>query len=218
MGLFDWLFRQRAATVQEVAPAATVEPIYRIPTVKFDPKRVTEKIKADLAKNIIGTREFDESHFDEIYDAALRAISRGGDLATLFSAIMRLNLPSMTKQRASEISCSLANKATARMNRDRQVSSGIKYAIWVYSGAPCHVNPKKPSAKDTRRDAAHRAADGRRYEVAKGMLLNGRLTMPGREDGCKCVSRSIIPGLDLQQDRWLRGRGMLRDENGDTMP
>ena len=76
MGLFDWLFRQRAATVQEVAPAATVEPIYRIPTVKFDPKRVTEQVKADLAKKLRRTTEFDKSHFDEIYDAALRAISR----------------------------------------------------------------------------------------------------------------------------------------------
>jgi uncharacterized protein with gpF-like domain len=196
VGLFDWLFRQRAATVQEVAPAATVEPIYSIPTVKFDPKRVTEQIKADLTKNIRGTKEFDESHFDEIYDAALRAISRGGDLATLFNAIMELKLPNMTKQRASEMSRSLSFKATAVMDRNRQESLGIKWAIWVYSGAPCQVNPRKPSAKDIRQDAAHRAADGKRYEVAKGMLLNGRLTVPGREDGCKCASRSIIPGLD----------------------
>jgi hypothetical protein len=82
------------------------------------------------------------------------------------------------------------------MDRDRQKSLGIKYAIWMYSGAPCQVNPKKPSAKDIRQDAAHRAADGKPFEVAKGMLLNGRLTMPGREEGCKCSSRPIIPGLD----------------------
>ena len=45
---------------------------------------------------------------------------------------MGLNLPNMTKQRASEISRNLASKTTAQMNRDRQVSMGIKYAIWVY--------------------------------------------------------------------------------------
>ena len=102
----------------------------------------------------------------------------------------------MTKQRASEISIRLNNKATALINRNQQVSIGIKYAIWVYSGAPCQVNPKKPSAKDIRQDAAHKAADGKRYEVAKGMLLNGELTMPGQEEGCKCISRPIIPGFD----------------------
>ena len=58
------------------------------------------------------------------------------------------------------------------------------------------MNPKKPSAKDIRQDAAHRAVNGKRYEVIKGMLLNGRLTMPGWEERCKCVSRPIIPGLD----------------------
>lgn len=73
---------------------------------------------------------------------------------------------------------------------------GIKYAIWMYSGAPCHTNRKNSSAKDIRQDTAHRAANGKRYEVAEGMLLNGRLTLPGREEGRKCASRSIIPGLD----------------------
>jgi hypothetical protein len=178
-----------------VATARVVEPAYAIPTVKFDPKRVTEAVKTDLKKNIKKIKELDESHFDQIYEAALRSISRGRDLATLFNAIMSLNLPSMTKQRAGEISLSLNNKATALMSRNRQKSLGIEYAIWMYSGAPCQVNPKKPSAKDIRQDAAHRAADGKRYAVAKGMLLNGRLTMPGREEGCKCSSRPIIEGF-----------------------
>lgn len=58
------------------------------------------------------------------------------------------------------------------------------------------MNPKKPSAEDIRQDAAHKAADGKRYEVVKGMLMDGRLTMPGRDEGCKCISRSVIPGFD----------------------
>ncbi|MGB8366202.1 MAG: hypothetical protein WCE20_17025, partial [Rhizomicrobium sp.] len=175
------------------APARAEEPVYAIPTVKFDPKLVTEVVKADLKSDIKKIKEFDESHSEQIYDAALRSVSRGRDLATLFNAIMELNLPDMTKQRASDISRSLNNKATALMNRDRQVSIGVKYAIWVYSGAPCQMNPEKPSAKDVHQDAAHKAADGKRYEVAKGMLLNGRLTMPG----CKVdpVGRTTIAGL-----------------------
>jgi hypothetical protein len=109
---------------------------------------------------------------------------------------MQMNINGMTKQRAGAISLSLNNKATALMNRDQQVSLGVKYAIWVYSGAPCQTNPKKPSAKDIHLDATHKAADGKRYEVAKGMFLNGRWTLPGRDEGCKCASRSIIPGFD----------------------
>jgi uncharacterized protein with gpF-like domain len=173
-----------------VAPARTVGPAYTIPTVEFDPKRVTETVKADLKNNIKKTKDFDESHLDQIYDAALRSIFRGRDLATLFNAIVKLNLPDMTNQRASEISRSLNNKATALMQRNQQVSAGITHAIWVYSGAPCD------SASDIRQDASHKAADGKRYKTSKGMLLNGRLTMPGWDEGCKCFSRSVIPGLD----------------------
>ena len=112
-----------------VAAVTAVKPRYAIPTVKFDPKRVTEAVKADLKINIKALKEFDECHFDRVYDAALRSISRGRDMATLVNAIMELNLPDMTKQRAGEISGILNNKATALMNRDRQVSTGIKYAI-----------------------------------------------------------------------------------------
>jgi uncharacterized protein with gpF-like domain len=167
-----------------------------LPTVKFDPKRVDDEVKADLSTNIRKMREFDESNFDQIYDAAVQSISRGGDLAVLYNAIMGLNLSDMTKERAGQIALTLNNKATAIMNQKQQVSLGIKYAISMYSGAPCHSNPRNPSARDVRQDTAHRGANGKRYEVAKGMLLNGRLTIPGREAGCKCASRSIIPGLD----------------------
>ena len=199
MSIFSKLIsavRGRDKASLAITPDEAVKPAYAIPTVRFDPERVTEAIKDDLKKNIRNTKEFDDAHFDRIYDAALRAISRGGDLATLFNAITELDLPNVTKRRASEISRSLNSKAAALMNRDRQLSVGIKYAIWMYSGAPCQANPKNPSAKDIRQDAAHRAADGKKYGVGKGMLLNGKWTLPGREIGCKCASGSIIPGLD----------------------
>jgi hypothetical protein len=60
-----------------VAPAGAVEQAYAVPTVKFDPARVTEAVKVDLKKNIRKIKEFDESNFDKIYEAALRSISRG---------------------------------------------------------------------------------------------------------------------------------------------
>ena len=61
------------------------------------------------------------------------------------------------------------------------------FAIWLYSGAPCG---------DAEQDEAHRAANGKPYSANNGMLLNGKWTRPGREEGCKCVSKSLIEGLD----------------------
>jgi len=176
--------------------ASTVTGKPSMPTVKFDPSRVTAPIKADLKENIRKIAEFDDTHCDRIYAAALRSITEGGNQAVLFNAIISLDLREMSKRRAGEISRGLSFKAKALMNRDQQLSFGIREAIWVYSGAPCQLDPRKPSAKEIRQNKAHKEADGKRYEVNKGMLLNGCLTLPGREDGCKCISRPIIPGMN----------------------
>ena len=88
MSIFSKLIsavRGRDEARPAVAPAKAVEPAYAMPTVKFDPERVTEAVKDDLKKNIKKIREFDQTHFDRIYDASLRSISRGRDLATLFN-------------------------------------------------------------------------------------------------------------------------------------
>jgi hypothetical protein len=57
-------------------------------------------------------------------------------------------------------------------------------------------DPNHPSAAEVQRDAAHCAANGKRYEISKGLFVDGKWTWPGVDEGCKCVSRSIIPGLE----------------------
>lgn len=158
---------------------------YRIPTVKFDAAKVTEGVKADLRKNIKSLKEIGAGDFDKIYEAALRSISTGRALHIVYQALMTID--GMHKRRAEDISRSLNNKATALMQAEEQERLGIKYAIWLYSGAPCG---------SAEQDAAHKAANGKSYMVSEGMLLSGRWTRPGRDDGCKCVSKSVIAGLD----------------------
>lgn len=166
-------------------------PSHGIPTVEFDASRLIEPVKADIRKNIMLLEEVDESHFDQLYDAALRSISAGRDLSLIYNALVQMKIKGMTKRRAEEIARLLNNKATALMDRERQQSLGIKSALWLYSGAPCEINPKKPTGQD----AAHRAANGKPFDVGKGMFLNGKWTWPGVEPGCRCVSKSVVPGF-----------------------
>jgi hypothetical protein len=166
-------------------------PSHGIPTVGFDASRITEPVKADIRRNIMLLEEVDESHFDQLYDAALRSISAGRDLSLLYNALVQMNIQGMTKRRAEEIARLLNNKATALMDRERQQSLGVKSALWLYSGALCEINPKKPTGQD----AAHRAANGKPFDVSKGMFLNGKWTWPGVEPGCRCVSKSVVPGF-----------------------
>jgi hypothetical protein len=168
----------------------TVEPPSRIPTVGFDASRVTNAVKADIRNNIL-LLEIDSQYVDRLYDAAVRSISAGRDLSVLHDALVRLNISGMTTRRAGDIALRLNNRATALMNREHQEALGIKQAVWLYSGAPCEINPKK----STGQDAAHRAANGKSFDVSQGMHLSGKRTWPGVEPGCRCVSKSIIPGF-----------------------
>ncbi len=196
MGIFSWIFG-RKTNINTTKIISNVEDVVtKIPFIVFEPSRVTEDIKISLSKNIRSIKEIDDVYFNVIYEAALLSISKGRDLSVIFNAIIGLNLPAMTKQRASEIARNLNNRATILMDRNRQESIGITHAAWVYSGAPCHKNPRKPSPGDRKRDTAHRAADGKRYEIKKGLLLNGRFTTPGWEEGCRCAARVIVPGIE----------------------
>jgi hypothetical protein len=165
-----------------------------MPTVKFDPSTVTKSVKADLRRNIELLDDLGKEHVPQIYEAAVRSVSAGRDLNVLFLALMKIE--GMSKGRAAEIARSLNNKATAIINRERQASLGITHAKWMYANAPCMKDPKRPSAADVKQDSAHRLANGSRYETRKGLFVDGKWTWPGVEEGCKCTSRSIVPGLE----------------------
>jgi hypothetical protein len=196
VGLFDFLGRKTSTKSRDESRRTAADSAQSIPKVRFDALRHTDAVIPEIVYKIRNIPEFDDSHFDRIYNTTLNSITRGRNLALLYNAIMELNLPVMTKQRASEISCHLNDIATTMLNRDRENSLGITMAKWVYSGAPCHINPKNPSSEDIRRDNFHKAENGRKYDICEGLLIDGRLTMPGRDSGCKCFSRPIIPGLD----------------------
>jgi len=181
--MFGWGKKEREKKSQMRSEHA--KQIYRIRAVMFDPAKVTETVKADLRRDIKSLKEVGVGDFDMVYDAALRSISAGRALHILYQALVIID--GMGEHRAKDISRSLNNKATALIEAEEQQRLGIKYATWLYSGAPCG---------GTEQDAAHKAANGKPYPVNKGMLLNGRWTRPGYEENCNCVSKSIIVGFD----------------------
>jgi len=170
--------------------AEAIQPTRTIPTVSFNASHVTNAVKADIRRNIL-LLEIHSEYADRVYDAAVRSVSAGRDLSLLYNTLIRLNISGMTKRRAEEIARLLNNRATALMDRQRQESLGITQAVWLYSGAPCEIDPKKATGQD----AAHRAANGQSFDVRKGLLLNGKRTWPGVDPGCRCASKSIIHGF-----------------------
>lgn len=189
MGLLGKLFgkRDKAAAL----PATeTVRP--RVSTVKFDQSRVTDAIEAEVRSTLQGVSEMGASKLAPAYNAALQSVRAGRDLKVLCDVLVNLGL---TRQRASEVAMLVNNQATSLMDRERQGSLGITEAVWLHSGAPCMTNRKTPSPEDRKRSADHLTANGKRYAVAEGMLMNGRRVWPGQEPGCKCISKPVISGF-----------------------
>ena len=167
--------------------------VQAMPTIRFDPSTVSKSVKANLRRHIEELPEIGKDHIPEIYGAALRSILAGGDLHTLCVTLLRIE--GVSKGRAAEISRLLNNKATAQINQERQASLGITHAIWMYANAPCMKNPRCPTAADVQKDSAHRAVNGKKYEIANGLFVDGKWTRPGFEEGCKCSSRAVLPYL-----------------------
>jgi hypothetical protein len=86
-------------------------------------------------------------------------------------------------------------EAHVKARREQQASIGITHAIWLYSNAPCMKDPHHPTAEDIQQDAAHRAANGQRYEISNGLFVDGKWTWPWVEEGCRCATRSVIPAF-----------------------
>jgi ribosomal protein L40E len=161
--------------------------------VEFDPSTVSESVKESLRNNIELLGDLGKKHVPQIYKVALRSVLAGRDLRMLSTAL--IEIAGMSRDRAADIARSLHNKATEQINRERQYSLGITHAIWMYPNAPCMKEPFSscPTAADIRQDSAHRAANGKKYEIAKGLFVGGKWTRPGVEEGCKCASRSVLP-------------------------
>jgi hypothetical protein len=165
-----------------------------MPTVTFDASTVSKSVKSNLMKNIRQIEDVRKKHVQEVYEAGLSCVLAGGNLHVLFTALMKIE--DLSKDRAAEIARSLQKKAKAQIDRERQASLGITHAVWMYSNAPCMNDPSHPPIPQLQQDYAHSLANGKPYEVSKGLFIDNKWTWPGVEDGCKCTSRSILPGFE----------------------
>lgn len=163
----------------------------QMPTVNVDKSRLTPAVKAQLKKDIASFAEIGKKNEAKVLATALEALNRGRDMAHLSSGLMTID--GMPKNCAHRITRLLVNRADVIMTVERRLTLGMSEAKWVYAKAPCMYDPTNPSKADIKRDAAHSALDGKTFDVAKGMVVDGVATWPGFDEGCKCVSRTILP-------------------------
>ncbi len=152
-------------------------------SVKFRMTReVNDIAQASVAENVNLIRSIAQQHMTQVQTLVMSSVQTGRDIGTLAKALQ--DQYGVTRRRAALIARDQNSKATAAITRARQIELGITEAVWLHSTAGRHPRP------------SHVAASGKRYDIAKGMYLDGVWTWPGREINCRCVSKSIVSGFD----------------------
>lgn len=121
-------------------------------------------------------------HLDDVQVMVMQSVQQGRKLSELSRGLEEKY--EVSSRRAALIARDQNNKATATFNRARRTELGITHAKWRHSNAG-----KKPRP-------SHVAANGKIYEIAKGMYLDGVWTWPGVEINCRCSDQPVIPGFE----------------------
>jgi SPP1 gp7 family putative phage head morphogenesis protein len=141
-----------------------------------------DTLQATIGAQVGLIRSIATQHLTQVEGAVMRSVQAGRDLGSLAKELEATY--GVTKRRAAFIARSQNNIATATITRVRQAELGIVTAKWLHSGGGRHPRPQ------------HVAASGKTYDVGKGMFLEGVWTFPGVQPNCRCVSISIVPGLE----------------------
>jgi uncharacterized protein with gpF-like domain len=142
----------------------------------------TDALDAIVAENVALIRSIPAQYFTQIEGMVMRSVTTGRDLKTLTDDLVRQY--GVTRRRAAFISLDQNNKATASMVAIRQKSLGLK-ATWLHSAGGKVPRP------------THVANSGKEYDPIKGWWDPAvkRFIWPGTEPACRCVSRTVVPGL-----------------------
>jgi uncharacterized protein with gpF-like domain len=151
-------------------------------TVKFTMTPAANDIlQATIQQNVGLIKSIASEHLSKVQGLVMRSVQAGRDIGGLTKDIEEQF--GITRRRAVLIARTQNALATASMNKARALEVGITEAVWLHSHAGRTPRP------------SHVKANGKKYDIAKGMYLDGEWLQPGQAIGCRCLSKPLIPGL-----------------------
>lgn len=158
-------------------------------TVNFKPTRASvTAYQAVAAEQVNLIKSIPAQYLKDVQSNVYTSVMSGGDLHTL-SQDLQKNYD-VTAKRAALIARDQNAKASATIERTRQLELGIVDAFWQHSHGGKVPRP------------THLAADGRRYKIERGMWDpdahgkgKGAFVQPGELINCRCTNRPILPFL-----------------------
>lgn len=143
-------------------------------------------LQASIQENVSLIKSINADYFTQVEGLVMRSVTAGRDLKSLTDELQARY--GVTRRRAKLIANDQNNKATAQMARVRQQSLGITKARWQHTGGG--KNPRH----------SHVEANGKIFDLSKGLKIDGEYIFPGELINCGCVGVPIIPGVDDEDD------------------
>jgi uncharacterized protein with gpF-like domain len=140
-----------------------------------------DAFEASLQENVGLIKSIPEQYLQRVEGVVMRGYSQGRNIQEMVKQLKKL-YPAAAN-RAVLIARDQSNKANSVVERARRIELGITEAVWKHSHGG-----KVPRA-------SHVKADGTVFEAAKGCLIDGEFILPGELINCRCVSRSVLPGI-----------------------
>lgn len=142
-------------------------------------ERTLDALRAAMGENVGLIKSIGTEYLSKVQMHVWQSVTGGYDLATLTD-----NLAHdfhIARNRALTIARDQANKAHAVIEQARRKELGIKEAIWIHSHAG-----KQPRE-------SHVKAHGKKFDIEKGMYIDGEWILPGEKINCRCGSKAILP-------------------------
>lgn len=137
---------------------------------------------ATIGAQVALIKSIPAQHLAAVEGVVMRGVATGRDQASIVTELTEGY--GVTRRRAAFITRDQNNKATAALNRTRQLGLGLEDAWWLHSAGGKTPRPE------------HVAFSGKTYKIAKGAYLEGKWTWPGVEINCRCVGGAVIPGFE----------------------
>lgn len=137
-----------------------------------------EAMRASVGVNVGLIKSIPGEYLSNVQKMVWENVEGGFDLAELTDKLEHAY--HIGRNRAKLIARDQSNKVFGIMEQARRKELGVTKAIWRHSAA----------AKEPRK--SHVEANGKEFDIEKGMYLDGEWLLPGQAINCGCTSRAVL--------------------------
>ena len=148
-------------------------------TVNFQlSPQIEDILEASVKENVGLIKSIGVDYLERVQQQVWSGVASGYDLGQIAKDLSKAY--GISDRRAKNIARDQGAKAHAVIERERRKEAGITQAVWLHSHAGKVPRP------------SHVKANGKVFDIEKGLYLDGVWTLPGVQINCKCGSMAVI--------------------------